>query len=117
MSSVSTVLLQMKIPQITLDSRDRRYAELAVGEIEVTAIEYAKQRGLLYELAPSPLRTIVGPFREGPTRLPAVMRNITVDDALDAVARAFKGVVTYGACIAPDRTTLFDVGYERGPAT
>jgi hypothetical protein len=38
---------------------------------------------------------------EGLPHLPSTMTNVTMDKALDMVARTFRGVVIYGACTEP----------------
>jgi hypothetical protein len=113
--SISTTLLQSKLLQISLDSRGRRYGSFAVAQITFAALSYAKQNGLPFAFVPR-LRIvdIIVPPVEGPARLPAEMRNVTVDATLDAVARAFQGVVTYGACTMPNGENRLDINFEPG---
>jgi hypothetical protein len=39
------------------------------------------------------------------------MQNVTIDSALDAVARTFTGIVMYGACMQPDGKSLFRLNF------
>ena len=42
------------------------------------------------------------------------MQNVTLDEQLDAVARTFKGIVTYGVCVQPNGKSLFRLGFVYG---
>lgn len=109
--SVSSTVLQTRLPSLTLDATERYNALSAVDKIAITAHIYAKQHGLPFDLGPYIIDHIVSGPVKGAPHLPGVMQNISIDDALDAVARTFKGIATYGACQQPDGKTLFLPGF------
>jgi hypothetical protein len=39
------------------------------------------------------------------------MKNVTVDEALDSVARTLRGIITYGICKRPNGKALFNIDY------
>jgi hypothetical protein len=47
----------------------------------------------------------------GRSRLPPVLKNVTVDQVLDLVARTFRGVVTYGICTQGVPRHLFFINF------
>jgi hypothetical protein len=112
--SVSTVTLQTKIPSLTLDPAERYTALSAIDKIAITADLYAKERGLPFGLAPFVIDHLVSGPIAGAPHLPKLMQNVTVDEALDAVVRTFKGIVTSGICKQPDGKSLFKFGFEHG---
>ena len=42
------------------------------------------------------------------------MKDVTAEDALDSVARTFKGIVLAGTCTQPDGKELFRLDYIHG---
>jgi hypothetical protein len=112
--SVSSTVLQTSLPSLALDPYEQ-YTELsAIDKIAITADMYAKEHGLNFGAAPFVIDHLLrGPIKGAP-HLPAVMQNTTIDDALDAVARTFKGIVTYGVCMQPDGKSLFLLGFVYG---
>lgn len=44
--------------------------------------------------------------------LPSSMKNVTVDQALDSIARTFRGNVMYGECTKPDGSGLIDITFQ-----
>jgi hypothetical protein len=98
----------MNLHHLALRDPTEQYTALsAIDKIGITADIYAKEQGLPFGLAPFVIDHLAGGPIKGAPHLPAVMENITIDDALDAVARIFKGIVTYGACMQPDGKSLF----------
>ena len=58
-----------------------------------------------------PVRPFIMPFvppAEGLPHLPPALSNVTMDQALDMVARTWGGIVFYGACTEPDTYEVFD---------
>jgi hypothetical protein len=78
------------------------------------ANNYAKEHRLHFGIAETVLDVIVRGPSNGAPHLPKVMQNVTVDEALDSVARVFNGVVLYGTCKLPDGNELFRVDYIDG---
>jgi hypothetical protein len=111
--SVSTEVLHTRIPLLTLDSREQYLPLAAVLAIERTAEVLAAERGLNLGTPQSMVDIIGGPV-EGAPHLPKLTQKVTVDDALDSVARTFKGIVTYGMCKQPDGKGLFQLGFIYG---
>ncbi len=109
--SVSGTVLQTRLPSLTLDPRQQYTTLSAVDEIAFTADLYAKAHSLPFGLGPYVIDHLVGAPVEGAPHLPAVMQNITIDAALDAVARAFRGVVIYGECVQSNGKTQFLPGF------
>jgi hypothetical protein len=109
--SVSSTLLRTRVPSLTLDPIEQYTALSAIDEIAFAAASYAKDRGLPFSLAPYIINHLARGPGEGAPHLPGMMQNITIDDALDAVAKTFKGIVTYGECKQPDGKTLFRLGF------
>ncbi|MGC2405114.1 MAG: hypothetical protein WA431_01755, partial [Candidatus Cybelea sp.] len=70
--------------------------------------------GLRFGLAPSIIDHLAGGPVKGAPHLPELMQNVTLDEQLDAVARTFKGIVTYGVCVQPNGKSLFRLGFVYG---
>jgi hypothetical protein len=109
--SVSTSALQTKIPALTLTSASQYTPMSAVVAISNALQTYAVEH---LERASTVIDIIVRAREKGAPHLPPLMQNVTVDDALDSVARTFKGIVLYGACTQPDGKELFDIDYIYG---
>lgn len=109
--NVSTTVLQTRLPSLRLDAEAQYTALSAVDSVAITADMYAKERGLPFGLASYRMDHLVGGALKGAPHLPEMMQNITIDDALDAVARTFKGIVTYGECNQSDGKNLFLPGF------
>ena len=107
--SVSTVILQTRLPSLALDPTEQYTVLSAVDKIAITADIYAHERGLPFGLAPSVMDHLVSGPIPGAPHLPKLMRNVAVDEALDSVVRTFKGIVTYGTCQQPDGQNLFQL--------
>jgi hypothetical protein len=113
--SVNNAVLQTTLPLLTLDPTEQYTAPSAVDKIAITADLYAKAHGLPFGLAPFVIDHIANGPVTGAPHLPETMRNVTIDGALDAVARTFKGIVMYGVCKLPDGRELFKLDYIYGP--
>lgn len=113
--SVSTALLQARIPRITFTLNDRYTVLSAVDEINETTAAYAAKIGLEYGLAPFLIDHLIQQPIDGLPHLPATMQNVRLDETLDIVARTFKGISTYGECKTRDSGDLFHLGYFYGP--
>jgi len=109
--SVSTSALQTRLPELSLSSA-AQYTPMSA----IVAISNALQANAAehVESVTTVIDIVVSAPIEGRPHLPPVMQNISVDDALDSVARTFKGIVLYGACTQPDGKELFDINYIDG---
>ena len=113
--SVSTAILQTKLPVLTLQQSDQYDALLALNAIESAPEVSAAARRLDVSEPPGVVDILYSvPPDEAAPHLPAVIQNVTVDEALDAVARTFKGIITYGICTPPNGATLFRINYYEG---
>lgn len=109
--SVSTSALQTKLAKLSLSSVAQYTPMSAIvtisNALQANAAEHVESATTVVDI-------IVSAPIEGRPHLPPVMQNITVDDALDSVARTFKGIVLYGACTQSDGKELFDINYIDG---
>lgn len=108
---VSSTLLQTRLSILKLDPSMQYNALSAIDAITVAASSYAKERGLPFAETSDLIDHLASGPGEGRPHLPATTSNITIDDALDAVAQTFKGIVTYGQCRGPNGKTLFRFGF------
>lgn len=109
--SVSSTVLQTRLPSLTLNPFAQYTAASAVDEIAFTADSYAKERRLPFRLAPYLIDHLASGPGAGRPHLPATMQNITIDGALDAVAKTFSGIAVYSECGEPDGKILFRPGF------
>jgi hypothetical protein len=106
--NVPDSILRTTITHLTF-SPDAQYNGIdAVGAIENNPEVQAAMRRLDIHIAPTFIDHLVAPPDPTMPHLPASMRNLTVDEALDAVARTFGGIILYGACTNPP---LFVIGF------
>jgi hypothetical protein len=102
--SVPTALLGTRIARLELEPTARWNALSAILAIENTAEVRASMRKLNLRGPGGIIDIIVGP-PTGDNRyrhLPSSLENVTLDQALDAVAGTFKQLVVYGECSQPD---------------
>jgi hypothetical protein len=112
--TVSTTVLQTTIPSLTLSPPAQYTPRDAVYAIAMTANNYAKEHRLNFGIAETVLDVIARGPAKGDPHLPPVMKNVTVDEALNSVAKTFKGIVLYGSCKKPDGKELFRSDYIDG---
>jgi hypothetical protein len=113
--TVSTAILQTRLDVLTLNSSSQYDPLAAIVAIQNAPKVYEAEKSLDVATPPgvtSILQAAV-PSRKAP-HLPSMMQNITVDAALDSVARTFKGIVTYGICKQSDRRGWFYLDYLDG---
>jgi hypothetical protein len=111
--NVARQLLDSDMPRLELGRDARWRGDFAVDAIRQLASDYAGQQRLPFGIAPSPFR-IIDVIGEPVPQLPAALQNVTFDGALDVVARTFKGVVAYGACVEPSGRNLFAMSFADG---
>jgi len=112
--AVPTTVLQTRIPSLTLSPPAQYTPRDAVYAIAMTANNYAKEHRLNFGLAATVLDVIERGPSSGAPHLPALMQNVTVGEALDSLAKTFKGVVLYGTCTLPSGKELFRADYIDG---
>lgn len=103
--------LQTRLPVLTLDSEAQYDPYVALKRIEAQLNAYAVEHGLHFGRGASSFDHVAGQPVAGAPHLPPLMQNVTIDDALDSVARTFKVIVLYGTCSQSDGKELFRISY------
>jgi hypothetical protein len=107
--NVSNDLLRTRIHVLKLGPRQRYNYTDAIAAIIDTREVQTKMREARMEGVPEfAIYPIVTPDPKLP-HLPASMTDVTVDEALDQVARTFRGLVIYWECKGQNPTRLFSV--------
>jgi hypothetical protein len=108
---VPSAILQTRIRSLTLKPTQRYNPEEAIIAIESTKDVEDAMRKLGFE---KPLviwgLQVVEPAK-GLPHLPVSMKDVTMDQALDLVAKTFRGIVVYGACAGPNGARLYFVEF------
>jgi len=91
--------LQTKISLLTLKPMEQYNPTLAVSAIESTGEVEAAMRRLGVRPVQAIGTQLIAEPAKGLPHLPSSMKNVTVDQALDSIAKTFKDVVVYGACV------------------
>lgn len=113
---VSAELLRTRISAVTLQPIQRYNPREAIVAIMQTHEVQGKLRVLNVE---QPLTALGGIMQEPIPRLPhlpASLKNVTMEEAMDRVARTFAGVIIYGEWRDANGTRLFDVDFARTTA-
>lgn len=113
--TVSTAVLQTKIRTLTLDLA-AQYTPLSAVLLTIpNAPEVvAAERSLNEERINGFFDIIVAGPAPGASHLPRMMHDVTLDEALDSVARTFNGIVVYGVCTQSNGKSWFDLGFANG---
>jgi hypothetical protein len=112
--SVSTAILQTRIRALTLDPTDQYNPIPAVRAVANTPEVNAAERSLDLARPLMLVDYIIGAPIEGQPHLPKLTRNVTVDEALDSIARTFKGIIMYGICHQPNGKSLYQLTFVEG---
>jgi hypothetical protein len=94
-------ILRTRISLIKLKPMEQYNPDPAMAAIEETKEVKTAMRRLGFQ---SPVVVASGPLavpEEEFLHLPTSIRNVTMDEALDLIAKTFKGIVIYGACARP----------------
>jgi hypothetical protein len=106
---VPDAILKAETRILKLDEAGQYSPTLAVFEItQNEGVRAAGHRLNVQQFVRVPLDVGYPEPQKRLPHLPAVLERATVDQALDAVARTFGGVVVYGAC---PREGVFDINY------
>lgn len=101
-------LLQTRIHSLQLDRREQYTAGLAVLKI-TCAKEFVLAVGNLgLEYPLTTYSMVVNEPEKGLPHLPAVVKNMTLEQALDRVAKTFGGIILYGTCEGENGQKLLD---------
>lgn len=111
--NVSAALLRTKISTLKLNALQQYNPYDALGAIELTSeFESAVEKLRLYNLPVVVGGLVFEPEPDLP-HLPSVMKDVTIDQVLDAIAKTFGGIVVYGECVSPvDNTRCFVLTFE-----
>lgn len=101
---VPTEILRTRISLLTLDREAQYDPSSAIGAIESTKEVEAAKTSLGLSDAPYG-GGLVALAENGLPCLPASMKNITVDQALDMIAKTWGGPVVFGVCSSPTDNT------------
>lgn len=91
-------ILETRIHSMTLEPLARYNAIMVIGAIEDTQEVKAAMRRAGFEFPLTVTDMYVVTPEKGRPHLPAKLENITVERALDLIAKTFRGVATYGVC-------------------
>jgi hypothetical protein len=102
-------ILQVKITQLKLSPEAQYNADQAIGAIlgDITVSSTIKRLGFRSSNAPY-IGASVDPSPKRP-HLPEVLHDVTVDEALDEIAKTFSGIVRYGVC---DDSHFFSISMD-----
>lgn len=106
---VTTTILQTKLTSIDLSPFERYNQTMAIAAIQDTKELQGAARALRL-MAVADAGGLVAHPAKGLPHLPAVIRDVTVDQALDLVASTFRNVVVFGMCsnsTGPDAERAF----------
>ena len=110
---VPTEILRTKIRDLTLQSQARYDPSLAIGAIASAKEMSAAMTSLGLTLSPN-AGGLMAPVEKGMPCLPSAMRDVTVDQALDVIAKTWGGPVVYATCSAStgeNNTRLYALWY------
>jgi hypothetical protein len=99
LGEVPTEILRTKIHRLILDRQAQYDPSFAIAAIESTKEMNAAMNSLRLTLSPD-VGGSVAPVWKGLPHLPASVNDVTVDQALDMIAKTWGGPVVYGACTA-----------------
>lgn len=113
--NVSTAILSTRLPFVKLTQTAQYNPEGPGGAIDMIEgtrpIETAmarlglRQVPVFYIGAREPALSTL-------PHLPPSIKDVTLDQALDSIAKTFRGVVTYGECTRPNGTDLIDIEFQ-----
>jgi hypothetical protein len=113
--STSIAILRTRISALTLDSSAQYTPRSAVIlAIPNAPAVLAAERRLKVERIQGVIDIIAGGPSAGAPHLSKIMSDVTMDEALDYVARTFNGIVLYGVCTHANGKNLFDLGFASG---
>ena len=95
---IPSTLLRTLISEVIFNRQEQYNPSSAIDAVMNTEEVLASLQKLRLHTAPRVSNVIVVAPRDGVPHLPVSMRFLTVDDALDEIARTFDGVVIYSAC-------------------
>jgi hypothetical protein len=112
---VPMAILQTKLHSVIFNQTDQYNPEEALGTIISSKEVKSAMGSLRMATVPTGAGPVADPIK-GLPHLPAAIRNITVDQALDKIAKTWagEGIVVYGICAEPTQKNdarLFTIDY------
>lgn len=108
---ISHRLLQTRIDALALSPLARYNSTLAIDAIEGAAAVKSRMDDLKIHPRSRVYNMLVAQPAEGLRHLPSTMTNVSMDEALDMVAREFGGIVLYAAC---EQSHLYEIDFAGG---
>jgi len=112
----STAILETKIDALHFDESEQ-YTPLSVIDKIPTVPQVRNAERSLNVYPFWIIDHILGGPAPGEPHLPNVLRNVTVDQTLDEVARTFGGIVIYGVCSQPGSKQMFRLNFVDRPGS
>lgn len=109
--NVREELLNTRIRLLSLKPTERYNGREAISAIEKTKEVQVKMRELRLEHPPTVVSEVTMEPTAGWPHLPASLKNVTMDEALDRVAQTFGGLVIYSECNSANGTRLVSVDF------
>jgi len=104
-------VLDTRLSSIKLTNVAQYNPNLAIDALESAApVQAARRLYRMHQESQMVIEAIAPPLR-GEPHLPASMRNLTVDQALDSIAERFHGAVVYGECENGDKSHTVGIRY------
>jgi hypothetical protein len=103
-------ILHTRIAILNLDQDAQYSGAMAIARVESSPEVQAAMQKLEIGGGSRSISIILVPPTEGRPHLPSSIENVTMDQALDVVARTFGVVVLYGACTQPNLYEIDLVG-------
>lgn len=116
---VYTPVLDTRLPFIKLTSTARYNPdgpEGAIDALESAAPVQAAMRALRMHQEPEFYIGLKQPSLPKSPHLPSSMSDLSLDQALDAIAKTFPGVVVYGECANHNKSRRFDIKFDWYPS-
>lgn len=108
-----SALLQTRIGSVSFRVEEQYNGELAIESIEISMeVEAAMRRLGIEQLGAYYNGSINVPEKGVPLpHLPASLKNVTMDEALDVIATTFGGIVIYKTCAEPSGKRLVSLDF------
>ncbi|MGH6890442.1 MAG: hypothetical protein ACREHF_14825, partial [Rhizomicrobium sp.] len=111
MFGVPDALLRTRISEIRFSRSSQYNPILAIAAITHNRDVQTAMRQLQIATPTFPINSIIAEPAPNAAHIPAEMRDISLDEALDKIAIDFHGVVFYGVC---KRLHLFEIYFDAG---
>ena len=114
--SVDTTILQTRLAQLVLSPLQQYNPYLVFEKVQDTKeMGRAMRRFRISQTGYWFAGYLLQEPMTGMPHLPRSMKNVTVSQVLDAIAKGFRGVVAYGECKNPNGTKLFRLDFYSFP--